>query len=479
MVFSSLLFLFGFFPLFFAVYYSVPARFRNSVALLGSLFFYVWGAPQFIVVLLVSCIVDYWVSQAIAATDNKRGKKYWLSGSLILNVGLLVYCKYANFFVAEFNNVLAVFGANPLAWTTVMLPIGISFFTFHKISYVVDVYRGTASPARSLSEFLLYILIFPQLIAGPIIRYHDVVDQLSDRALRLSDINQGWRRFCFGLGKKVLIANPLGAVADSVFALSPLTLEPSVAWLGIVCYTFQLYFDFSGYSDMAIGLGRMLGFKWMENFNHPYIAQNITDFWRRWHISLSRFMREYVYVPLGGNRVAEWRVYVNLIIVFALSGIWHGANWTFLVWGLYHGVFIALDKAGWTHWSARLPKLITMSSTFVIVLVGWVFFRSETIGQATQFILALSGLAPAIPAAGSLFMAELIGPRAWFSFVLAMGLSFLPAWSGWVKITQWLQIQTHRPLVFWLSQLWALVVAGLALLYVVNAEFNPFIYFRF
>nr|MBP7992782.1 MBOAT family protein [Candidatus Magasanikbacteria bacterium] len=446
MVFSSLIFLFGFFPLFFAAYYATPARFRNFIALAGSLGFYVWGAPTFAVVLLASCIVDYVLSQFIAKTEHKPKQKILLVGSLVLNLGLLLYFKYANFFVGEFNSLLQSFGAHPAAWTKVVLPIGISFFTFHKISYLVDVYRGTAKPARSLIEFLLYILIFPQLIAGPIIRYHDVEDQLSKRPLSLTEIGYGLRRFCFGLGKKVLIANPLGAVADSIFALSPLTLEPSFAWLGILCYTFQLFFDFSGYSDMAIGLGRMLGFKWMENFNHPYIAQNITDFWRRWHISLSRFMREYVYIPLGGNRVAVWRAYLNLIIVFALSGIWHGANWTFLVWGLYHGLFIVLDKAGLVRLTERLPKIFNAIITFVLVMIGWVFFRSDTIGQAVQFIGAMLGLAQT-PPPGTIFLADVIGLRTWISFVLAFIFSFLPLFSSWEKIEAWVKEHMNHPVL--------------------------------
>lgn len=478
MVFSSLIFLFGFLPVFLIAYYASPVRLRNVVALLGSLAFYVWGAPRFAAVLLISCAFDYLISRLIANSSEKPRQKLLLTAALIVNIGLLVYCKYANFFIAELNTLLVNWGISAIAWTKVVLPIGISFFTFHKISYLVDVYRGTAKPARSLGEFLLYILIFPQLIAGPIIRYHDVEDQLHTRTLSLAEIGYGWRRFCVGLGKKVLIANPLGAVADSIFALSPLTLEPSIAWLGILCYTFQLYFDFSGYSDMAIGLGRMLGFKWMENFNYPYIAQNITDFWRRWHISLSRFMREYVYIPLGGNRVVTWRAYANLIIVFALSGIWHGANWTFLVWGLYHGLFIALDKAGLAKFTERLPKLMSVLGTFVIIMVGWVFFRSETIGQAWQFICALVGLAQT-PPPGSLFMADVIGARAWFSLGLAILFSFWPLTAAHKRIGQWLQTHREHPVVVLLLYVTASAIAILSVLYIVKAEFNPFIYFRF
>ncbi len=478
MVFSSLLFLFGFFPAFFVIYYLTPARFRNAVALAGSLLFYCWGAPTFAAVLLVSCVLDFVLSQGIDQAKNHSKRKGLLIASLVLNLVLLGYFKYANFFVEQFNAGLQYFGIAALAWTKVVLPIGISFFTFHKISYTVDVYRGTAKPAKNLGEFLLYILIFPQLIAGPIIRYHDVADQLHTRRLSLTEIGYGLRRFCFGLGKKVLLANPLGVVADSIFGLPNYALQPSFAWLGILCYTLQLFFDFSGYSDMAIGLGRMLGFKWMENFDHPYIAQNFTDFWRRWHISLSRFMREYVYIPLGGNRVAAWRAYLNLVIVFALSGIWHGANWTFLVWGLYHGLFIVLDKAGLAKLTKRVPKFINILATFLLVQIGWVFFRSETITGAVQFIGVMFGHAHT-PVPGALFFADVINARTYITLIVALVLSFLPAFSAWDELMCSGEARLHKTGTIFVSSVCALIIAGLAILYLVNAEFNPFIYFRF
>ena len=332
MSFASLTFLFLFLPSFLAVYYGALAarssiRVVNGIALAFSLFFYTWGAPQFVPLLLFSCGFDYFISLRLAAADqNETMRRRLLTLSIAANVGCLLYFKYVNFFVLQTNELLSHLGRSGLDWTPIVLPIGISFITFEKLSYIVDVYRGRTAPARSLVTYLLFIALFPHLIAGPIFRYHDLASQLLNREHRRDKAAAGALRFMFGLAKKVLIADALAPIADSVFALPVSELTAARAWIGILAYTFQIYFDFSGYSDMAIGLGRLFGFEFIENFNHPYISQSITDFWRRWHISLSNWLREYLYIPLGGNRLTPLRTYLNLWIVFLISGFWHGAK---------------------------------------------------------------------------------------------------------------------------------------------------------
>ncbi|MBT3192709.1 MAG: MBOAT family protein, partial [Verrucomicrobia bacterium] len=392
MVFSSLVFLCIFLPLTLAVYYAVPARWRNSVALAASLFFYAWGAPRFILILVASSIVDYVASRHLAP-DAKRGAA-WRHGILSLtiatNLSAFLYFKYMNFFVEQVNRALGCTGHAGITWQEVLLPIGISFFTFQKLSYLIDVYRGNARPARSLPDYLLYVSLFPQLIAGPIVRYHDVALQLESRTYRAERFLEGVWRFCFGLGRKVLIANVLGGIADKAFDPEVATLTPQVAWLGALCYSFQIYFDFSGYSDMAIGLGKMLGLDFLENFNFPYVSASFSEFWRRWHISLSNWMREYLYIPLGGNRVPAWRKSFNLWFVFLISGFWHGASWNFVLWGAYHGTFLSLDKLverrGWP----RPHRIVAVPATFLLVTIGWVFFRTETLAEAVRFLMCMA-----------------------------------------------------------------------------------------
>jgi len=451
-----------------------PVRWRNITALVGSCFFYAWGAPQFIFVLCVSSIIDYVLSRIIHKTHRK---KVFLIISLVLNIGLLGYFKYANFFVGEFNDLLGLFGFTGAHWTYIALPIGISFFTFQKISYLVDVYRGTTTPARNVFDFLLYVVLFPQLIAGPIVRYHDVAEQLKTRVHSLEKIFEGIYRFCVGLGKKVLIANVMGSVADSIFDLtgSP-DMTLSFAWVGIIAYALQIYFDFAGYSDMAIGLGKMMGFDFLENFNAPYISQTITEFWRRWHISLSQFMREYIYIPLGGNRVSSRRTYINMLIIFFISGLWHGAAWTFIVWGVYHGIFICIDKMFWGSISKKLPKIINIGITFFIVLVGWIFFRSETFAQAGYYLQAMFSLASSTT---DVLWVDVIGNRGWLVFALGLFFSFIPGF----KLYEWVvgKLKTSQQGFFriCIKACTAGLLLALSVLSLANASFNPFIYFRF
>ncbi|MGB5987904.1 MAG: MBOAT family protein [Desulfobacterales bacterium] len=477
MVFSSLTFIFVFLPFFLACYYGVPRRFKNPVALMGSYFFYAWGEPRFVLILLASSLIDYFLGRRLTESgSNHRRRRGILALSLILNVGCLAFFKYANFAVEQINGLLSLDGGAAWEWQAVALPIGISFFTFQKISYMVDLYRGTVGPARSFVDYALYVALFPQLIAGPIIRYHDVAQQIESRDHTLGTFSEGIWRFSLGLGKKVLIANPMGQLADLAFGGQG-ALPLPLAWLGIAAYSFQIYFDFAGYSDMAIGLGRMMGFRFLENFNRPYISRSITEFWRRWHISLSNWMREYLYIPLGGNRIGPGRTYFNLWIVFLISGLWHGAAWNFVFWGAYHGFFLSLERTPLMAWRKRLPALPATLLTFLIVAVGWVFFRAESFSQALAYLGAM--LPGASLEMGQLPLAwqELLTPRTVLVLGIAGLVSFFPEsyWHRLKRSGSWQARGFQLGLRFTtVGLLLILSVASLATL-----SFNPFIYFRF
>lgn len=472
MVFSSFFFLFFFLPFSLFSYHLTPNRFKNYSLLALSILFYAWGAPQVIHYVLLSCLADFHIGRQLTRSVSKR--KLLLAIGLILNLGLLFYFKYANFFLTQINLLVGSFGASPLEWQGVVLPIGISFFTFHKISYLVDVYRGTAEPAVSIGDYFLYILFFPQLIAGPIIRYHDINEQLRKRALPVDEYFYGVFRFCTGLAKKVLIADPLGAVADTIFKMSPETLPVRYAWLGILSYSFQIYFDFSGYSDMALGLARFFGFRIVENFNRPYLSRNFTEFWRRWHISLSNFMREYLYISLGGNRGSTARTYLNLWIVFLASGLWHGAAWNFIAWGIFHGTFLAVDKCCWLKISSRVPKVLNIALTFFMVTMGWVFFRADTLTHAVQLLKILFCLNDA-PYDMPLAAGYVIHFRAQVVFVLAWVLTFYP--DDLMKIDR-LKISFPR-LVTFAQGAAAITLFFLSSAALASAGYTPFLYFRF
>ncbi len=481
MVFSSLLFLYAFLPVFLALYYLVPRGFRNTVALVASLVFYTWGEPVFVLWLVVSSLFDFgislWLDRLPAGAG--RARRGVLTLGLAVNLAALLYCKYSNFFVEQLNGLLAWRAVSPLAWSKIALPIGISFFTFHKISYLVDIYRGTSRPTRNVFDYLLYICLFPQLIAGPIVRFHDVEAQLRERGHTLPRFLAGTWRFLLGLGRKVLIANPLGLVADRIFAHDIATLPLPLAWIGILCYTFQIYFDFAGYSDMAIGLARMMGFEFLENFNRPYLARNITEFWRRWHMSLSGFMRDYLYIPLGGNRVPGWRNKLNLWLTFLASGLWHGASWNFIFWGAYHGTLLSAEKTVGARRLARLPAWIGAPVTFLLVLIGWVFFRADTLPHAVTYLGRLVAWETwnYTPTELNFLWPDIISRRTVAALVLAAVTSFLPDafWSrlGWDDP---LPATTRGGVLRVLLGAAFLLLASAAL---ANQSYNPFIYFRF
>ena len=399
MLFSSPLFLFAFFPAFLAAYFLLPRRFQNTVLLGASLFFYSWAEPRFVFVVLISALFDYLLGRGIHALPSDREsppqralrRRGLLTLGIVSNLGLLVYFKYANFFLSSVDAAFRTLHLHPFPLLEIALPVGISFIVFEKITYLVDLYRGTGIPARHLTSYLLYVFFFPKLLAGPIIKYHDIAPQLEKRTVTLDDVVYGMTRFCLGLAKKLLLADALGGVADHIFAMPNHAIGTRNAWLGLICFTLQIFFDFSGYSDMAIGMARVVGFRLMENFNSPYIAANFTEFWRRWHISLSTWIREYLYIPLGGNRISVPRTYLNLWLCFFASGLWHGARWTFVLWGAYQGTFMALDKLFWLNASKRLPHLVNVALCFFFVMLGWVLFRAQRfIAGSGLFRVALS-----------------------------------------------------------------------------------------
>ena len=391
MVFASSIFLYYFLPAFLAVYYLTPRGLRSYTLSAASYVFYGWWRPDFCLLMITSTIVDFSAGRGIVRAHDRgvRGKP-WLLLSICVNLGLLAYFKYANFGIDTLNHLLGATGSEKISWPHVVLPVGISFYTFQTMSYTIDVYRGVAKPVRGFGDFLCYVSMFPQLVAGPIVRYNTVAEQLHSRSHTFRKFWLGILWFQAGLAKKVLIADVLGQIADRAFAMG----DPSsaTAWIGVVAYAFQIYFDFSGYSDMAIGLGLMMGFRFPINFNAPYRSLGITDFWRRWHISLSSFLRDYLYVPLGGNRRGPVRTYINLALTMLLGGLWHGAAWTFIAWGAYQGFWLIVERAaGKRTLYAFLPKPAQLVVTFVVVLVGWVFFRAASISDAFAFLGAMFG----------------------------------------------------------------------------------------
>ena len=481
MVFSTDLFLFLFLPAFLAVYYLTPPSWRNLTAALGSLVFYAFGAESFVFVLLGSCVFDHWSAKEIAAATTPRRKKIWLVTNLVTSLALLAWFKYANFGVAELNTVLVAFGFHELGWSNIALPIGISFFTFHKVSYLVDVYVGRVVPARSFVDYVLYIVLFPQLIAGPIVRYHDIDAQIRSREYDPARLWRGVERFVIGLAKKTVIANPLSQIVDDVHKL-PIEFVPvDIAWLAALCYFFQIYFDFSGYSDMAVGLGRMLGLEFPENFARPYAARTFTEFWRRWHISLSNFMRVYLYIPLGGNRGSAFRTYLNLWIVFLVSGLWHGASWNFVAWGAYQGVFLTADRLFLERLTSRLPGFVMRLTTCLLVLFSWVLFRATTIDHATGLWGRMLGLTASSRTEVTLGIDRFVPlTDRTLTMLLVAGVICILPWSAhWLAFEQRLLRQRERPLGAIAGAVLVYALFILAVMALVSSSHNPFIYFRF
>ncbi len=471
MVFSSNLFLCIFLPIFLLLLFITPLKYRNYTIVFASVLFYAWGAPRFVFVLMASLILDFFLAKAIYKANAKR-KKALLIFSIIISVGMMMYFKYVNFFIENVNAVLDGIGIDQMNVLNIALPIGISFFTFHQLSYIIDVYRGVKEPMNKLSDYGLYILLFPQLVAGPIIRFNEIADQIKDRRNQETIDNKllGLYRFIIGLSKKVIIANAMAVVADQYFNKSVSDITTLEAWVGVLAYTFQIYFDFSGYSDMAIGLARMMGFIFPENFNNPYIAQSITDFWRRWHMTLSRWMRDYLYIPLGGNKVSTRRMYINLWIVFLLSGFWHGASWNFIVWGIFHGTFLILDRIFLIRLLSKLASPFRIMITFIIIMIGWVFFRSATLTQAIEYLDKMFSLPESFDINLSHRFIILAIAALIFSFIGAVK-------NAEEKQLAYYSLLTKKRFVFLSIACSCLFVWSLAEVTVTG--FNPFIYFRF
>jgi alginate O-acetyltransferase complex protein AlgI len=462
MAFSSPFFIFGFMVVFFPPYLLVPDWLRNSLILVASVLFYWAGAGAAVLILLISVVGNHAVALRLTK-HHWLGRKYLLAIAVAVNLAALVYYKYAVFLLGF---AVPLLGPVP----DIVLPIGISFFTFQAISYLVDIYRGEVSPACSYSEFATYHMLFPQLIAGPIVRYVEVREALASRNVDLAQITQGAYRFCLGFGKKIIIADNVGRVTDQIMQLPSSELTASHAWLGIVCYTLQIYYDFSGYSDMAIGLGNLMGFRFPENFDQPYRSHSITEFWRRWHMTLSRWFRDYVYVPLGGNRRGPLRTYINLCIVFALCGFWHGASMNFLVWGLYHGFWMLIERILDRHLGWRPQGVIAVASTLIIVVIGWVFFRIEDLGRSVDYLQAMFLLSTA--ETSYLPVRHFLTPDILFYLILGYAFALLPA----NRLTD---LRPERPGLLTGQLAVALVAFCGSVLQLAANSFNPFIYFRF
>ncbi len=470
MIFSSHIFLLCFLPVFLTVYFLVPPKGRNLVLLLASVVFYAWGAPDFVLILLASTVANFYLVKAMHRAQRTAMKKLWCTLAILLSLGLLAYFKYANFFVENANALLAALGLGTMTWTKVLLPIGISFFTFQSITYVIDTYRGINAPMRRLTDYMVYIIMFPQLIAGPIVRYTDIADQITARRrLRWEECLQGFYRFVIGLAKKVLIADVIGRTVDVVLAGDLAALDSGTAWITIAAYTMQLYFDFSGYSDMAIGLGRIMGFRFPENFDNPYTSASITEFWRRWHITLGAFMRNYLYIPLGGNRHGTARTYLNLWVVFLLSGLWHGASWNFVIWGAYHGFFLVLERLLGINKQRKAWRIIP---TFIILLVGWAIFRIEDLPSCWTFIQRLfsfdfSGFALADH------------PQYYATLLVALVFSFLTLLPLGKRLERWVFYTRYGNTQLTVVWIIACLLFVCCLMTLTATKFSPFIYFRF
>ena len=469
MAFSSDFFIFAFLPVVLTTYYLVPFRARNGLLLTVGLLFYAFDTGYLAWLLIVSIVLNH----AVAVLMNgslRRWSGYLLAVGVIANLALLFHYKYTSFFYGVGVSMLSSLGFYIGPATPVELPIGISFFTFQAISYIADVYTNKIVPARRLMDFGAYHSLFPQLIAGPIVRYVEIEDDLYRRRGSVDEVADGIFRFCIGLAKKIVIADQMGAVADQVFALPANELSATVAWVGVLCYTLQIYYDFSGYSDMAIGIGRMLGFTFPENFNQPYRSRSITEFWRRWHMTLSRWFRDYVYIPLGGNRRGPWRTYANLFMVFFLCGLWHGAGYTFLIWGLYHGSLLVMERL-YMNCFGSLPRgLLMWVLALILVMVGWVFFRSTTLAQALHFLATMFGIAH--PSVEYFALAAFLSPHT-IAFML-IGLFF-----GLVPFEHFSMRLGNTAAEVTIRGACGLAAFAYSIVLLSAHSFNPFIYFRF
>lgn len=467
MVFSSLLFMFIYLPVVLAIYYIVPRRFRNLVLFAVSLVFYGWGEPLYIVIMIFSTLVDYTCGYMIEKhRANGAVARRFVVASVVINLSLLIFFKYYDFIVTNLALIPGLGGLKPLG---IALPIGISFYTFQTMSYTIDVYRNDAPMQKNIINFGAYVTLFPQLIAGPIVKYKEVAESLDHRRETIDQFTSGISIFMVGLGKKVLLANNIGMLWD-VYKAAPVSeLTVAGAWLGMIAYTFQIYFDFAGYSDMAIGLGRMLGFEFLRNFNYPYISQSITDFWRRWHISLSSWFREYLYIPLGGNRRGRLMTYRNLLLVWLATGIWHGASWNFVLWGLYYALILMLEKAFLLKLLDKAPRPVRHLYALVLIVFGWTLFSIENLPQMWGYFLVMIGAAgaPAIDAAALYYL------KSYLPMLVILAVASTPL------LKNLYEKRLRADARAWLLPALTAVLLFICTAYLVDATYNPFLYFRF
>jgi len=469
MVFSNLIFIFAFLPLVLFFYYIAKDNLKNIVLLIASLIFYAWGEPQYVFLMLLSIVLNYLFGLAIAHYHySPKLSRAVLVLSIIVNIAILGYFKYADFFLDTLNKLLGT------KWSVgeLPLPIGISFFTFQAMSYVIDVYRNDVKVQKNIFSLALYISLFPQLVAGPIVRYQDIDKQIQSRNVGIGLFNEGIKRFAIGLSKKVLLANGFGSIADTIFGTPTEELGVLTAWMGITAYTLQIYFDFSGYSDMAIGLGKMFGFDFPENFNYPYISKSVSEFWRRWHISLGSWFRDYLYIPLGGNRRGTAITLRNLLIVWTATGFWHGASWTFMAWGFYYGVLISLERLGFLRFISKLWAPLQHLYVLIVVMTGWVFFRADNFSYSFNYLNTMFGFGinTLYDNTFLLFLHD-----NWFLFLAGIILSTpLPAKLLHTKTAN--SITLSRSLFEAAIYMTMLI---LVMIHLVNSTYNPFIYFRF
>lgn len=473
MLFSSLVFLFIFLPSVIFSYYIFGKKLRNLVLLGFSLFFYAYGEPKYLLVMLLSIIINYCMGLLVDKyRDKENAAKLIIALAVILNLSIIGYFKYTNFLIQNANMIFKF----SIPFMKIVMPIGISFFTFQGLSYVIDIYRDHGRVQKNPLNVALYISLFPQLIAGPIVRYETVAEQINDRKESISKFTYGIERFILGLSKKVIIANSVGLIADEVFSTQISDLSVVLAWIGILAYTAQIYFDFSGYSDMAIGLGHMFGFKFLENFNYPYISRTITEFWRRWHISLSTWFRDYVYIPLGGNRVSKAKFLRNIFVVWFLTGLWHGAAWNFIAWGVYYGLLLIIEKLFIGKYLDKMWRPLQHIYTMFFVVLGWLLFRSETLDYAVQYFKVMIGIGAQ----------SMINPQALF-YIYEYKVELIVAFLASIPLYPFIQskimnISGEIAKSFIIDYGKPLVLIGLFLMsvmYLINSTFNPFIYFRF
>ncbi len=466
MVFSSIFFIFTFLPIILGVYYIVPRKIKNLILLIGSLVFYAWGEPVYIFLMIFTTIFNYIMARFIDKTDKVSYRRIQLITTLVVDLLILGFFKYWGLVVETVNNLFST----SFEYTQLALPIGISFYTFQTLSYVIDVYLEKVKVQKNIISFGTYITMFPQLVAGPIVKYSDIEVQLEGRKETINLFGEGVERFIIGLGKKVLLANNIGLLWNTIQSQDFGELSVLTAWLGAIAYTMQIYFDFSGYSDMAIGLGKMFGFEFMENFNYPYISKSVTEFWRRWHISLSTWFKEYVYIPLGGNRHGVLKQCRNLLIVWALTGLWHGANYNFIVWGLYYGVLLMFEKFIFKKALDKLPSIIRRIYTMIIVIIGWIFFAAPNLGWAIDYIkvLFLGG--------GNSFIDSNFLYYLSNNFMLLIIL-FIASTPLLNKV--FVKIKNMDNILYVISIIIEILIFIVVISYLLNASYNPFLYFRF